>query len=86
MPLVLIQTTVPNQSGKPFRITEVLERVATSAEEALGIAASHIGVHTESHEICDEFLTARWNEKGGYWLVSWHPMPEAQYGERVLLM
>ena len=82
MPLVVIQTTIPDQSGKPFRITEVLDRVADTAEEALDIAAIHIG----DRERTEDFLTARWHDRGGYWLVAWEPIPQPRAGERVLLM
>ena len=39
MPLVVIQTSVPGGDSRPFRITEVLGRVAETAEEALEAAA-----------------------------------------------
>ena len=81
MPLVVIQTTIPDQSGKPFRVTEVLDRVAETAEEALEIAAFHIGDRDRN----EDFLTARWHERGGYWLVAWEPMAPAKAGERLLL-
>lgn len=81
MPLVLIQTTIPGDGVKPFRITEVLGRVADSAEEALEIAAHHIG---DCDDVSD-FLTARWHTKGGYWLVSYEPAPEFS-GQRVMMM
>lgn len=82
MPLVLIQTTIPGDGVRPFRITEVLGKVADSAEEALEIAAHHIGDHDE----VSDFLTARWHREGGYWLVSYEPMPEMRAGERMLVM
>ncbi|MGE5545373.1 MAG: hypothetical protein ACM33T_00630 [Solirubrobacterales bacterium] len=82
MPLVVIQTTIPGQDCKPFRITEVLGRVADTAEEALEIAAVHIG----DREVVEDFLTARWHDVGGYWLVAYEPVPEMKAGERVLVM
>lgn len=82
MPLVVIQTTIPGDGSRPFRITEVVDRVADSAEEALEIAAHHIG---EGDSVSD-FLTARWHERGGYWLVSYEPVPECRAGERMLVM
>ncbi len=81
MPLVVIQTTIPDPSGKPFRITEVLDRVAETADEALEVAALHIG----DRERNEDFLTARWHDRGGYWLVSWEPAASAGAGERRLL-
>lgn len=83
MPLVVIQTTIPGTDGQPFRITEVLDRVAESAAEALDIAAIHVG---GDREATDEFLTARWHDKGGYWIVAYEPTPEVKAGERLLLM
>lgn len=83
MPLVVIQTTIPDSNTQPFRITEVLDRVADSAAEALDIAACHLGGDREATE---EFLTARWHDKGGYWLVAYEPAPEVNAGERLLLM
>lgn len=83
MPLVVIQTTIPGTGIHPFRITEVLERVAETAEEALDIAACHIG---GDRDVTEDLLTARWHEKGRYWLVAYEPAPEAIMGERVLLM
>jgi hypothetical protein len=87
MPLVVIQTSIPDPSGKPFRITEVLEKVADSATEALEIAAAHVTPHSgNSSDHNNDFLTARWHERGGYWLVLWEPVPERTRGERMLLM
>ncbi|MGE5516917.1 MAG: hypothetical protein ACM31D_13995 [Bacteroidota bacterium] len=83
MPLVVIQTTIPGTDAQPFRITEVLDRVAESASEALEAAAIHIGGDRETTE---EYLTARWHAQGGYWLVAYEPAPEVQAGERLLLM
>lgn len=83
MPLVVIQTTIPGTDAQPFRITEVLDRVASSASEALEIAAIHIGGERETTE---EMLTARWHDKGGYWVVAYEPAPEVKVGERILLM
>lgn len=83
MPLVVIQTTIPGQQSKPFRITEVLGRVADNAEEALEAALAHIG---GERDVIEEFLTARWHDQGGYWLVAYEPVPEVQRGERILLM
>ncbi|HLO78416.1 MAG TPA: hypothetical protein VK196_18325 [Magnetospirillum sp.] len=83
MPLVVIQTTIPGHDSQPFRITEVLERVADSAEEALEVAAVHVGGDREATE---EYLTARWHAKGGYWLVAYEPAPEVKAGERLLLI
>ncbi|MBX9634622.1 MAG: hypothetical protein K2X44_06540 [Magnetospirillum sp.] len=83
MPLVLIQTTIPGTDSRPFRITEVLDRVAESATEALDIAACHIGGDRSATE---DFLTARWHDKGGYWIVDYEPCPEVEAGERMLLM
>lgn len=83
MPLVVIQTTIPGSDSQPFRITEVLDRVADSAAEALDIAAIHIGGDRMATE---DFLTARWHAKGGYWLVAYEPAPEMRAGERLLLM
>jgi len=82
MPLVVIQTTIPDPVGQPFRITEVLDRVATTADEALEIAATHVG----DGEANSDFLTVRWHERGGYWLVAWEPLPHPQVGERMLMM
>ncbi|MDA8231766.1 MAG: hypothetical protein M0006_10545 [Magnetospirillum sp.] len=82
MPLVVIQTTIPDTSGKPFRITEVLERVATTADEALRIAAAYLG---EGQTILD-FLSARWHDAGGYWLVAWEPASDIYPMNRRLLM
>ncbi len=82
MPLVVIQTTIPDPHGNPFRITEVLERVAITADEALEIAAIHIGDADRNAD----FLTARWHDRGGYWLVAWEPLPEPKPGERILMM
>jgi hypothetical protein len=70
MPLVVIQTTVNDANGKPFRITEVLDRVAATAAEAMDIAAAHIS----DTDPDGEYLTVRWHDKGGYWLVAWEPM------------
>lgn len=81
MPLVLIQTTLPGNKSKPFRITEVLGRVAESVHEALEIAAIHIGGEREAIE---QLLTARWHDAGGYWLVSYEPAPE--FEERPALL
>ncbi|HTH15588.1 MAG TPA: hypothetical protein VL974_02955, partial [Magnetospirillum sp.] len=64
------------------RITEVLDRVAESAAEALDIAAIHLGGDREATE---EYLTARWHENGGYWLVAYEPAPEVKVGDRLLL-
>ncbi|HSV28561.1 MAG TPA: hypothetical protein VLL76_03355, partial [Candidatus Omnitrophota bacterium] len=72
MPLVVVQTTIPGTDAKPFRITEVLGRVADNADEALEAAAYHIG----DAEHVSDFLTARWHAEGGYWLVSYEPVPE----------
>jgi|AGTN01.2.fsa_nt_gi hypothetical protein len=83
MPLVVIQITIPGTGSHPFRITEVLERVADNADEALDIAACHIGGDRETVE---ELLTARWHEKGRYWLVAYEPVPEVRTGERILVM
>lgn len=83
MPLVVIQTTIPSTDSQPFRITEVLDRVADSAAEALEIAAIHIGGDREATE---DFLTARWHTKGNYWLVAYEPAPEVKAGERLLLV
>jgi len=83
MPLVVIQTTIPGTDSKPFRITEVLDRVAETAEEALDIAAIHIGGDREATE---DFLTARWHDQGRYWVVAYEPAPEVKAGDRVLLM
>lgn len=83
MPLVVIQTTIPGTDAQPFRITEVLERVADTAEEALEIATTHIGGDREATE---DFLTARWHAKGKYWLVAYEPAPEVKAGERLLLV
>lgn len=83
MPLVVIQTTIPGSDAQPFRITEVLDRVATTAAEALDIAACHIG---GDREVTEDLLTARWHDKGGYWLVAYEPAPEVKAGERLLLM
>ena len=83
MPLVVMQTTIPGTDAQPFRITEVLDRVAESASEALDIAAIHIG---GDREVTEMFLTARWHDKGGYWLVAYEPAPEVKAGERLLLM
>lgn len=83
MPLVVIQTTIPGTDAQPFRITEVLDRVADSAAEALDIAACHIGGERTETE---DYLTARWHEKGGYWIVAYEPAPEVKVGERRLLM
>lgn len=83
MPLVVIQTTIPGTDSKPFRITEVLDRVADNADEALEAAAIHIGGDREATE---EYLTARWHDKGGYWLVAYDPAPEVKVGDRLLLM
>lgn len=82
MPLVVIQTTIPGSDSKPFSITEVLGRVADSAEEALEVAAYHIG----NRAVVEDYLTARWSAKGGYWLVSYEPIPEMARGEPVLMM
>jgi len=83
MPLVVIQTTIPDANGRPFRITEVLDRVATTAAEALEIAASHI----DDTGADSECLTARWHDRGGYWLVAWEPMQDCeQPGKRMMLM
>lgn len=82
MPLVVIQTTIPDSCGKPFRITEVLDRVAETANEALDIAAVHIG----GGEANADFLTARWHARGGYWLVEWEPAPEVEHGRPMVLM
>lgn len=83
MPLVVIQTTIPGQKAKPFRITEVIGRVADSAEEAIEAALVHIGGERDTTE---EFLTARWHDAGGYWLVSYEPVPEIHSGQRIVLM
>lgn len=83
MPLVVIQTTIPGTDAQPFRITEVLDRVADSAGEALEVAAVHIGGDREATE---EYLTARWHDKGGYWLVAYEPAPEVKAGDRLLLI
>lgn len=83
MPLVVIQTTIPGAPSKPFRITEVLDRVADSASEALEIALAHLGGDREATE---DLLTARWHAKGGYWLVAYEPAPEAMRAEPILLM
>jgi hypothetical protein len=82
MPLVVIQTTIPGTDAQPFRITEVLDRVADSAEEALEAAAVHIG---GDREATHDYLSARWHAKGGYWLVAYEPVPEMKAGERLLL-
>lgn len=82
MPLVVVQTTIPGAETTPFRITEVLAQVADSADEALDIAAHHIG----DCEYVSDYLTARWHAEGGYWLVAYEPVPEAKAGERVLVM
>ncbi|MBI5164521.1 MAG: hypothetical protein HY985_11550 [Magnetospirillum sp.] len=83
MPLVVIQTTVPDCNGHPFRITEVLERVADSADEAVEAAAVHVG---GDREVVEPLLSARWHAKGGYWLVAYEPVPEMARGERVMVM
>lgn len=83
MPLVVIQTTIPGSPSKPFRLTEVLDRVADSATEALDVALAHLGGDREATE---EFLTARWHAKGGYWLVAYEPAPEAMTAEPILMM
>lgn len=83
MPLVVIQTTIPGAEANPFRITEVLDRVAETADEALDIAATHIG---GDREATGDYLTARWHAKGGYWLVAYEPVPEARALDRALLM
>lgn len=83
MALVVIQTTIPGTGCQPFRITEVLEKVAESADEALEVAAWHIG---GDREVTEELLTARWHETGRYWLVAYEPAPEAKVGERILVM
>ncbi|MEW5728708.1 MAG: hypothetical protein AB1918_12855 [Pseudomonadota bacterium] len=82
MPLVVIQTSVPGSDSKPFRITEVLARVAETAEEALEAAAYHIG---DAAAVSD-YLTCRWHRQGGYWLVSYEPIPEMERGETVTMM
>lgn len=73
MPLVVIQTTIPDKEGKAFRITEVLDRVADSAAEALEMAAIHIG---GDREVTEELLSARWHGQGEYWVVAYEPAPE----------
>ncbi|MCR6632242.1 MAG: hypothetical protein NVV74_20570 [Magnetospirillum sp.] len=83
MPLIVIQTTIPGTDTQPFRITEVLDRVADTASEALEIAAIHLGGDREATE---DLLTARWHDKGGYWVVAYEPAPEVKAGERLLLM
>lgn len=82
MPLVVIQTSVPGSDSKPFRITEVLARVAETAEEALEAAAYHIG----DAAVVSDYLTCRWHGQGGYWLVSYEPIPEMARGEPVTMM
>lgn len=83
MPLIVIQTTVPGRDRKPFRISEVLDRVATSALEALEIAAIHLG--GERDETSD-MLTVRWHSGGGYWLVAYEPAPEFAGCDRAMMM
>jgi hypothetical protein len=83
MPLVVIQTTIPGQDRKPFRISEVLDRVAETAAEALAVAAIHIGGNR--HEV-EDLLTVRWHSGGDYWLVRYEPAPEFAEQDRVLLM
>lgn len=82
MPLVVIQTSVPGGDSRPFRITEVLGRVAETAEEALEAAAHHIG---DAAAVSD-YLTCRWHKGGGYWLVSYEPIPEMARGMAVTMM
>lgn len=82
MPLVVIQTSVPGSGSKPFRITEVLGRVAETAEDALEVAAFHIG----DPSAVEDYLTCRWHKEGGYWLVVYEPIPELARGEPVLMM
>lgn len=83
MPLVVIQTTIPGRERTPFRISEVIGRVAESAEEALEAAAVHIGGNREQIE---DLLTVRWHAEGRYWLVSYEPAPEFAGHDRVMLM
>ena len=83
MPLIVIQTTIPGRDRKPFRISEVLDRVADCAEEALENAAAHIG---GDREAVQDLLTVRWNEMGGYWLVAYEPAPEFANADRLMLM
>lgn len=82
MPLVVIQTSVPGRESKPFRITEVLARVAETAEEALEAAAYHIG----DPSAVEDYLTCRWHKDGRYWLVVYEPIPELARGEPVMMM
>jgi hypothetical protein len=83
MSLVVIQTTIPGGDCKPFRISEVLDRVADTADEALTIAAIHVGGVREETE---ERLTVRWHATGGYWLVQYEPAAEFAGHDRALLM
>ncbi|CAA7618083.1 hypothetical protein [Magnetospirillum sp. UT-4] len=83
MPLVVIQTTLPGTASRPFRITEVLDKVADSAEEALEAALVHIG---GDREATSDYLTARWHKSGGYWVVAYDPVPEAVAGAAVAVM
>jgi hypothetical protein len=80
MPLVVIQTTIPGRDQRPFRISEVLDRVADSSAEALDVAAIHIG---GDRDIVLDLLTVRWHDAGKYWLVSYEPAPEFCRRERV---
>jgi hypothetical protein len=82
MPLVVIQTSVPGSDSKPFRITEVLGRVADTADEALEAAAHHIG----DPGAVGDYLTCRWHKEGGYWLVAYEPIPEMARGQKVMMM
>lgn len=83
MPIIVIQTTIPGRDRTPFRISEVLGKVADSAHEAIEIAAIHIG---GDRGVVDELLTVRWHDSGGYWLVAYEPAPEFAKAERLLLM
>ncbi len=83
MSLVVVQTTLPDTKARPFRLTEVLDRVAETAEEALEVAAIHIG---GEREMVEDYLSVRWHTLGEYWLVAYEPVNEVFAQERIVLM